>query len=141
MINTAGHINNLMPHRMTIKITSALNRHKKAVNGSKILFLGAAYKADIDDVRESPALAIVDEICAKGGEVLIHEPHCREFVTEAGNRFVSQDLSTQLLADADCVVITTHHSCFDIPAIVRSAKLVVDLRNAVREPSDKVYKL
>jgi UDP-N-acetyl-D-glucosamine dehydrogenase len=141
MINTAGHINNMMPHRMTIKITSALNRHRKAVNGSTILFLGAAYKADIDDTRESPALPIIDEVCKKGGNVLVHDPFCDEIHTEENRLFKSQPLTDELLQKADCVVITTAHSCFDIPRVVKNAKLVVDLRNAVKTQAENVYKL
>lgn len=141
MIHTAGLINNLMPHRMTIKITSALNRHRKSINGSKILFLGAAYKADISDCRESPALAIIDEVVSKGGDVIIHEPYCEFIITDQNHRFNSVPLSDELLRQVDCVVITTRHSCFDLSRITGNAQLVVDLRNAVPQPSDKVYKL
>ncbi|MCE9599623.1 MAG: nucleotide sugar dehydrogenase [Spirochaetia bacterium] len=75
MIHTAGHIDNMMPHRMMIKINTALNRQKKSLNGSKILFLGVAYKPDIDDERESPALKIIDEVVKKGAVVLYHDPN------------------------------------------------------------------
>ena len=70
MIHTAGLIDNLMPHRMTIKINTALNKRKKAINGSKILILGVAYKPDIADERESPALRIIDELSKKGADVI-----------------------------------------------------------------------
>jgi UDP-N-acetyl-D-glucosamine dehydrogenase len=139
MIHTAGHIDNLMAHRMTIKVTSALNRHKKAMNGSKILFLGVAYKPDIDDARESPALKIMDEVAKKGGEVSYHDPFIGKVKTEEGNEYFSVDYES--IKTADVVVITTNHSCFDGDDIASKAKLVVDLRNVVKLSSDKVYKL
>jgi len=141
MINTAGHINNMMAHRMTIKITSALNRQKKSVNGSKILFLGVAYKPNIDDARESPALKIMDEVVKKGGEVCYHDPYIPEIKTDEGRSFQSMQLSEDLLKEADCTVISTNHAIFDPDFIIRHSKLVVDLRNAVKQPSEKVYKL
>ncbi len=141
MINTAGHINNMMAHRMTIKITSALNRHKKSVNGSKVLFLGVAYKPNIDDSRESPALKIMDEVAKKGGEVLYHDPFVQHLKTEENRVFQSVELTSSLLQEMDCVVISTNHDVFDADFIVDHSRMVVDLRNAVREPSEKVYKL
>ncbi len=139
MIHAAGHIDNLMPHRMMIKISSALNRQKKAINGSKILFLGVAYKPDIDDERESPALKIMDEVHKKGGLVMYHDPYISEVRTEEGQRYNNQPLST--ISEADCVVITTGHSVFDGKEIAEKASLVVDLRNLISEASEKVYKL
>jgi len=82
MIHSAGHINMRMPHYMYIKIATALNRNKKAVNGSKVLFLGIAYKPDINDERESPALEIMDITAHKGGEVSYHDPYIPETKTE-----------------------------------------------------------
>ena len=140
MINTAGHIDMMMPHRMTIKITTALNRQERAINGSKILFLGIAYKPDIDDERESPALKIIDEVAKKGGLVSYHDPYIATIV--AGNTtYQSATLSEENLKEADCVVITTNHSIFDIDFIVKNSKLIVDLRNAVKTASKNVYKL
>lgn len=141
MIHTAGHIDNLMAHRMTLKITSALNRQKKALNGSKVLFLGVAYKPDIDDPRESPALKIMDEVAKKNAEVLYHDPYISEVVTEEGRKYTNTPLTDVLLGGVDCVVITTNHKCFDVDRIVEKSKLIVDLRNAVKIASEKVYKL
>jgi UDP-N-acetyl-D-glucosamine dehydrogenase len=140
MINTAGHIDMMMPHRMSIKINTALNRHKKSVNGSNILFLGVAYKPNIDDERESPALKIIDEVAKKGGLVSYHDPYIAHIETE-NNSYQSVMLSEENLKEADCVVITTNHSIFDIDFIVKNARLIVDLRNATKEASDKIYKL
>ena len=141
MIHTAGHIDNLMPHRMTIKITSALNSQKKAMNGSKVLFLGVAYKKDINDERESPALKIMDEVHKKGAVVTYHDPYIPEVKTEEHHTYKSVELNAKTIADADCIVITTNHSCFNIESIVEQARLVVDLRNAAKTSSPKVYKL
>jgi UDP-N-acetyl-D-glucosamine dehydrogenase len=141
MIHTAGHINNMMAHRMTIKITSALNRQKKPVNGSKILFMGVAYKPNIDDARESPALKMMDEVAKKGGEVFYHDPYIPEITTEEGRSFHSLGISTEMLTGMDCVVISTNHDVFDHDFILEHSSLIVDLRNAIKEPSDKVYKL
>jgi UDP-N-acetyl-D-glucosamine dehydrogenase len=140
MIHTAGHIDMMMPHRMTIKIATALNRHKKAINGSKILFLGVAYKPNIDDERESPALKIMDEVAKKGGVVTYHDPYIPGIKTE-NETYQSVTLSEETLQESDCIVITTNHAVFDIDFIVRNSKLIVDLRNAIKEVSDKIYKL
>jgi UDP-N-acetyl-D-glucosamine dehydrogenase len=141
MIHTAGHIDMMMPHRMTIKITSALNRHKKAVNGSRILFLGIAYKPDIDDSRESPALRMIDEVAAKGGNVLYHDPFIKQATTPQGIQMKSVELNEAELANADCVVITTNHTLFDADFILQHSALIVDLRDLIKEASGKVYKL
>lgn len=140
MIHTAGHIDNLMPHRMTIKINTALNRHKKAINGSKILFLGVAYKPDIADERESPALKIMDEVSKKGGLVSYHDPYISEVVTPEGRQFKGVEMTDKVLSEADCVVITTGHTGFKGDQIAKSG-LVVDLRNVMKEKNRNVYKL
>ncbi|HPE58567.1 MAG TPA: nucleotide sugar dehydrogenase [Bacteroidales bacterium] len=141
MIHTAGHIDLLMAHRMTLKITSALNRQKKAINGSKILFLGVAYKPDVADDRESPALKIMDEVVKKGGIVDYHDPYITKIITGDGNQHNSVALNAKTLGEADCVVIATNHSVFDAGFIEQHSKLIVDLRNFIKEASDKVYKL
>ncbi len=141
MINTAGHINMMMPHRMTLKIASALNRNKKSINGSTILFLGVAYKPDIDDERESPALKIIDEVAQKGGVIHYHDPYVPTMETTRGLKFQSEALTSELLKKSDCVAITTRHTAFDMDWIVQNSQLIVDLRNAVKVASAKVYKL
>jgi UDP-N-acetyl-D-glucosamine dehydrogenase len=141
MIHAAGHINMRMPHYMYIKIATSLNRHKKAVNGSTILFLGVAYKKDIDDARESPALEIMDITAHKGGTILYHDPFIPSIQTPHGLSLHSVDLTAEVLEKADCVAITTNHSAFDIAFIQQHAKLIVDMRNMIKEASDKVTKL
>ena len=144
MINTAGNINNQMPHKMMNKIMYALNRKKKAMNGATILFLGVAYKPDIDDPRESPALLVMEECAKKRANVLYHDPYIRECMDDNGKKWIGTDLTDKLLEQADCVVFTTNHSCFDVEHIVEKACLVVDLRNAVKTvhiEDGKVFKL
>ena len=145
MIHTAGHINMRMPHYMYIKIATALNRHKKAVNGSKVLFLGVAYKPNINDERESPALEIMDIVAHKGGEVQYHDPFIPSVETHGhasdGLKLNSVELTADTLEAADVVVLTTNHSAFDIEYIQQHSKMIVDLRNMIKESSEKVYKL
>ncbi|SLM11073.1 UDP-N-acetyl-D-glucosamine 6-dehydrogenase [uncultured spirochete] len=144
MIDAAGKINNLQPYRMMNKIAFALNRHKKPMNGSTILFLGVAYKPDIDDARESPALEVMSLVAHKGAKVQYHDPYIPEVTDEHGRHWQGVELSDEILASADCVVFTTNHSCFDIEHIVEKANLVVDMRNAVERvniENEKVFKL
>ena len=136
MIHTAGHINMRMPHYMVIKISTALNSIKKPVNGSKILFLGIAYKPNIDDERESPALEIMEIIRRKGGIVSYHDPYI-----PTAQQQQSVELTAENLQNADCVVLTTNHAVFDVDFIQKHAKLIVDLRNMVKENADNVFKL
>jgi UDP-N-acetyl-D-glucosamine dehydrogenase len=141
MISTAGQIDNLMPSRMMVRINFALNKQKKALNCSQILFLGVAYKSDIADERESPALKIIDEVIRKGGIVSYHDPYIPQITTQKGHSLDSVILNDTIIANADCVVITTKHSCFDFDNILTQAKLIVDLRNAYPFSDSKIFKL
>lgn len=141
MIHAAGHINMRMPHYMYIKIATALNRHKKAVNGSKVLFLGVAYKPNINDERESPALEIMEIVEHKGGEVSYHDPHIPVAGTHDGKQYQSVELTAETLQNADVVVLTTNHSAFDVEFIQQHAQMIVDMRNMIKDAGDKVYKL
>lgn len=144
MIHTAGTINDLMPYRMMNKIAFALNRHKKPMNGSKVLFLGVAYKPDIDDARESPAMLVMEQVAKKGSIVMYHDPFIPEVIDEQGTQYKNVELTDKLLASVDCVVFTTNHKCFDVDHIIEKAKLVVDTRNAVKSvniETNKVFKL
>jgi UDP-N-acetyl-D-glucosamine dehydrogenase len=143
-IELAGHVNGAMPHYVTTKVADALNSHAKAVRGSSILVLGAAYKRDIDDYRESPALDVMAELLQKGANLTYHDPyvpeiHAREWA--GGFDMSSVPLSTASIEAADCVVILTDHKVFDYPAIVTHAKLVVDSRNAIKASAANVFKL
>jgi UDP-N-acetyl-D-glucosamine dehydrogenase len=141
MIHTAGHINMRMPYYMYIKIASALNSQQKSVNGSTILFLGIAYKPNIDDERESPALEIIEEVLKKGAIVKYHDPYIPQIKTHGGTFIQSVQLTEEELQDADCVAITTSHDCFDADFILKNSKLLVDMRNMIKEKADKVFKL
>jgi len=141
MIHTAGHINMRMPHYMYIKISTALNRNKKPVNGSKILFLGVAYKPNIDDERESPALEIMNIVAKKGGILTYNDPFIPEITTHDGHILKSVELSAETLSTADVVVITTKHSLYNFEIIQTHASLIVDLQNAYEEGKEGIYKL
>jgi UDP-N-acetyl-D-glucosamine dehydrogenase len=114
---------------------------KKSVNGSRILLLGVAYKADVDDSRESPALDIYQMLTSLGAEVWYSDPHIGELKTERF-RIRSKPLTAALLEKADCVVITTAHSAFDYGLIASRAKLIFDSRNALKGmKSEKIWRL
>jgi UDP-N-acetyl-D-glucosamine dehydrogenase len=143
-IELAGHINAGMPHYVVEKIADALNTRRKAVNGAKILIAGVAYKRDIDDMRESPALDIMGLLHAKGAQVSYADPfvpevHGREW--PGGFDIKAVDLTRGSIGQYDCVVIATEHKAFDYAAIVSEADVVVDTRNAIKEPHPHVFKL
>lgn len=131
MVELAGEINAEMPRFVVTKVQDALNRHRRAVNGSSILVLGVAYKRDIDDVRESPALDVIRLLEERGAEIRYHDPYV-PVLDEDGVERRSVELTDEELSEADCVVITTDHSSVDYERVVRLAKLVVDTRNATR---------
>ena len=143
-IELAGHVNGSMPSHVVQKVSDALNTVSKSVRGSKVLALGVSYKRDIDDFRESPAIDVMADLVHKGADVSYHDPYVPEIAAKdwpVGHPMTSVPLSVQALAAADCVVILTDHRVFDIPAIVTHARLVVDTRNAVKQPAPHVYKL
>jgi UDP-N-acetyl-D-glucosamine dehydrogenase len=113
-------------------VSSALNGRKKALNGSHILILGVAYKKDIDDLRESPALTIIELLQRQGAQVSYHDPYFP--VVGKGRHYDLQMRCASLdnLAQYDCVLIVTDHSDYDFRSIVEQAQLVVDTRNATR---------
>lgn len=135
LIELAGEVNSEMPRFVVEKVRDALNEHRKALNGSRILILGVAYKRDVDDVRESPALDVLRLLVEKGADVSYHDPHVPE-VREDGRVWCSEPLTDALLADVDCVVITTDHSAIDYARVVEQAPLVVDTRNATASHAD-----
>lgn len=141
MIHAAGHINMRMPHYMYIKIATALNKYKKSVDGSKILFLGVAYKPNIDDARESPVLQIIDLVIKKGGIINFHDPYIPIVKTPAGYTLKSIELTNEVMQDSDCIVLTTNHNVFNSERIEKQSRLIVDLRNVIKNTSDKVFKL
>ena len=128
-IDLASEINSDMPRYVVEKVADALNDERKAVNGSHVLVLGIAYKKDIDDMRESPALDVIRLLEELGAEVVYHDPYVPSF-EEDGMRHVGVALTDEELAKADAVVIVTDHSSVDYQRVVDRAALVVDTRNA-----------
>jgi UDP-N-acetyl-D-glucosamine dehydrogenase len=131
-IELAGEINNNMPYHVLSSVGSALNRHKKSVNGARVLILGVAYKKDIDDLRESPALTIIELLQKDGAQVSYHDPYF-PFIGK-GRKYDLQMKRVELdsLGQYDCVVIVTDHSDYDYRRIVQESQLVVDTRNATK---------
>ncbi len=129
-IQLAGEINSDMPRYWVEKVQDALNEVEKAVKGSRILVLGVAYKKDIDDVRESPALDIIALLHEKGAHIRYHDPHVSSF-SYNGLKFTSVDDLDAALEEADCVVIATDHTAYDWPHIAKTASLLVDTRHVL----------
>src|SRR6476469_9552631 len=131
-IELAGEINSGMPYHVIASVVGALNRHKKSLNGARVLVLGVAYKRDIDDLRESPSLTIIELLQKQGAEVSYNDPYF-PFVGK-GRKYNLEMKNTLLenLGQYDCVVIVTDHSSYDYAQIVAEANLVVDTRNATK---------
>lgn len=128
-IGLADEINRSMPTYLVNKITDALNRHSKPVNMARILLLGIAYKKDVDDTRESPALDILNALIVRNASVNYHDPFVPILDVE-GIRMASVPLDDEVLSETDCAVIVTDHSQIDYERLVRSVPLVVDARDA-----------
>ena len=128
-IDLASEINAEMPRFVVDKVREVLNRNRQPVNGSTILLLGVAYKRDIDDVRESPALDVMKLLQADGANVIYHDPYVPE-LREDGAVVTSEELTDDLLSGADAVVILTDHSDFNYARIVSQARTLVDTRHA-----------
>jgi UDP-N-acetyl-D-glucosamine dehydrogenase len=133
-IELAGHVNSGMPHYVADKVGEALNTQRKAVNGSHILILGIAYKKDIDDIRESPALDVMHVLQERGAHVAYTDPHApvlRARDWPGKQDLTSVDLTREEIAKYDCVVILTDHKAFDYTMVVEEAALILDTRNAL----------
>jgi UDP-N-acetyl-D-glucosamine dehydrogenase len=128
-IELAGYINGQMPHFVADKVQNALNDASKPVRGSKIHVMGVAYKRDIDDMRESPALDVMLLLQRRGGIVTYSDPHVPRLRLEGLD---TESLPESAAADADCVVIITDHAAFDYPGLVQRSRLIVDTRNALK---------
>jgi UDP-N-acetyl-D-glucosamine dehydrogenase len=131
-IGLAEEVNSHMPRHVVQLIQDGLNDQGKPIKGSRILMLGVAYKRDINDVRESPALAIIEQLLHRGAQVSYHDPFIAETRIDGRGSLTSVPLDDQALAAADCAVIVTDHSGFDYSRIVRLSNLVVDTRNVTR---------
>jgi UDP-N-acetyl-D-glucosamine dehydrogenase len=141
-IELAGYINGSMPHFVVDKIQNALNDHSKPLKGSRVHVLGVAYKRDIDDVRESPALDIIHLLGKRGATVSYSDPFVASLRADGVVPAMDSVNAEKAAAEADCVVIVTDHKGFDYTKIVASAKLIVDTRNALKgKVSDKIVRL
>jgi UDP-N-acetyl-D-glucosamine dehydrogenase len=143
-IELAGHINAGMPHYVVDKVGEALNERRKSINGSKVLVAGVAYKRDIDDMRESPAMDVMGLLAARGAQVSYADPyvaevHGREW--PGGYDIKAVDMTRGSIRQYDCVVIVTDHKAFDYDALLEEADLIVDTRNAIKQPHPNVFKL
>jgi UDP-N-acetyl-D-glucosamine dehydrogenase len=140
-IELAGEVNEAMPAHVVQYVAKGLNQDKKAVNGSRIMMLGMAYKKDIDDLRESPSLTVIELLRAQGADVVYNDPY---FPTVGRGRHYNLNMTCtplEKLEQYDCVLIMTDHSDYDYNAIVNQSRLVVDTRNATKGiKSDKVVR-
>jgi UDP-N-acetyl-D-glucosamine dehydrogenase len=143
-IELAGHINGGMPHYVVDKIGEALNTKRKAINGSKVLIAGVAYKRDIDDMRESPALDVMGLLHDRGAIVSYIDPHVPEVHAREWSGRVdvkAVDAGRGSFGRFDCIAIITDHKSFDYEAMVAEADVIVDTRNAIKTPARNVFKL
>ena len=134
-IELAGEVNTAMPYHVVESLAEALNNHKKSLKGSKVLVLGVAYKKDVDDLRESPTLKIMEILQKRGAEFDYndpHFPHLHKMRHYDYSHMKSVPLNKETLAKYDAVLIATDHSSYDYSAIVESSRLVVDSRNATK---------
>jgi UDP-N-acetyl-D-glucosamine dehydrogenase len=141
-IELATDINSHMPEHVAQRVADILNEDRLAVNGSRVLVLGAAYKADVSDVRESPSLDVMRELARKGAEVSYHDPHVPELDLD-GRAMKSLDLTDELLAGVDLVVIVTDHTAVDTARVVAKAARIFDTRNATKgmKAGEKIHRL
>jgi UDP-N-acetyl-D-glucosamine dehydrogenase len=130
-IELAAEVNSHMPDYVVTKVTDALNDECKSVKGSKILILGVAYKPNVSDVRESPAVDIIHLLQERGADVNFHDP-CVDDLSHEGIFIAGSPLSDELLQEADCVIVVTHHNSFDWEYIAAKSRLIVDTRHVVK---------
>ncbi|HVA00131.1 MAG TPA: nucleotide sugar dehydrogenase [Terriglobia bacterium] len=142
-IELAGEINAAMPGRVVEALAEALNRRSQCLHGSKILLLGVAYKKDVDDLRESPSLKIMDLLLEQGARVEYHDPYFPRLhrMRRYDFQLASVELTPETLSEPAAVIIATDHSIFDYSMIVRHAKLVLDTRNATRNVKEHREKI
>ena len=132
-IELAGDINTHMPYHVVASVADALNQHKKSLNGAKVLVLGVAYKKDIDDLRESPSLTIIELLQKNGADVRYNDPFCARVGHGRHYNLNMDSTPLEKLDQYDCVLIVTDHSSYDYRRIVSEAKLVVDTRHATKD--------
>ncbi len=137
LIETSGEINTGMPEYVVDRVMKVLNRNKTAMNGAKVLVLGVAYKNDIDDYRESPALNVIDHLIEQGAETTYYDPYIPEYKHKGKVHTGAKELTDDMLREADIVVICTAHECFDYERIQKLSKEIFDTRNAMKNVADR----
>lgn len=139
-IHLAAEVNRSMPHFVVDRVADILNDRSKPIKGSSVLVLGVAYKADVDDLRESPALDVMELLVQKGAHVTYADPHVEE-VMIFDQTMHACELSDEVLAASDCVVIVTAHKAFDFDKVVQHAPVVLDMRNATKHITENRHKI
>ena len=134
LIETSGEINTSMPEYVAMTV---LNRDKKSMNGAKVLVLGVAYKADIDDYRESPALSVIDLLIKQGADTTYYDPYISEYRHKGKVHTGAKELTDEMLKTADIVIICTAHSSFDYNKIQKLSQEVFDTRNAMKDVKNR----
>ena len=137
LIETSGEINNYMPQYVIERMSRMLNQFKKPLNGSKVLMLGVAYKPDIDDYRESPALKIIELLEKEGAETVFYDPYIRHFKYKNREYCGEEELTAELIRSADIVLITTNHSKVDYDFVQENAKAIFDTKNAAKNVKNR----
>lgn len=137
LIETSGEINTGMPEYCVDRAMKVLNQHKKAMNGANVLVLGVAYKADIDDYRESPALNVIDLLIKEGAQTTYFDPYIPQYKHKGEVHVGAKELTDEMLREADIVVICTAHACFDYDHIQKTSKAIFDTRNAMKDVKDR----
>ncbi|MEG1994029.1 MAG: nucleotide sugar dehydrogenase, partial [Oscillospiraceae bacterium] len=137
MIEASGMVNDQMPSYCVTRASKILNRFKKSLNGSKVLVLGVAYKNDIDDYRESPALKVIDLLKAEGAEVSFFDPWVETYKYKGETFKGEKELTKELVSGADIVVITTAHSNVDYEFVNEHATAVFDTKNAMKNINNR----
>jgi UDP-N-acetyl-D-glucosamine dehydrogenase len=143
-IELAGAVNGAMPHYVVTLVAEALNKVKRPLNGSKVLVAGVAYKRDVDDIRESPALDLLHLLRERGADLAYSDPFVPRLLASMwpnGIDLTHVDLASAGAGEFDCIVVVTDHSSFDYAHVQRAGKVVVDTRNAIRNPGPHVVRL
>ncbi|WHY77374.1 nucleotide sugar dehydrogenase [Neobacillus sp. WH10] len=137
MIESSMMVNDRMPEYCVERASKILNRYKKAMNGSRVLVLGVAYKQDIDDYRESPALRVIEELEKEGAEVVYFDPYVLEYRDHGKIKKGESELTAELIEGADLVIVTTAHTLVDYDFVQQHAKAIFDTKNAMKHVNDR----
>ncbi len=137
MIESSMMVNDRMPEYCAERVSRILNRQEKAVRGSKILFLGVAYKQDIDDYRESPAIKVIEHVERLGGEVIYYDPYVPEFDEGGVTKKGESELTIALLESADLIIITAAHSNIDYELVQKHSRVIFDTKNAMKDVKNR----